>query len=215
MTELSDRVLSAGYILIRAGNGDVHDLQKRLLSVKGVKVVHPLIGPDDLICYLETHDPSNFRFALDKGIRRLIDEELIERTETLIILAERGDGFFGKSKEYQPAPAAAWLLCDLAQGDPQPIVDKLTKKFGVVSADPVLGRYDLVVHVEAKSLDALMEILDNSIRGVVGIRSTDTRLVLMKPGEHSLMRSGQKLTTGPTKPRGRGSSKIKRHLSRT
>jgi hypothetical protein len=171
-------LFTAGYVLIRAGTHDVHDLRAKLLQVDGVKVAHALIGPDDLICYLETADHLGFRHALDRGVRKLMDEGLIDHTETMMILGDEGTGYSGE--ENKPAPAAAWLFCDIAVGDPGPVVKKLKSVDGVVNAHPVIGRYDLIAYVEAQSLDGLMKILDEDIRHVQELKSSDTRLVLMK-----------------------------------
>jgi|ERR1051325_3241537 DNA-binding Lrp family transcriptional regulator len=173
-----DEIFTAGYIVIRAGTHDVHEVRDRLLKVEGVRVAHALIGPDDLICYLESSNHLQFRMALDKGIRKLIDEGLIEHTETMMILADEGTGYSGD--ENKPAPASAWLFCDISVGEPGPVTRKLKEVAGVVNAHPVIGRYDMIAYVEAQSLEALMRILDEDIRMVKEIKSTDTRLVLMK-----------------------------------
>lgn len=178
MSSMEEHFFSAGYVLTRVGAHDVHTVREELLKVDGVRVAHPLIGPDDLICYLETYDPARFRAALNKGIRRLVKEGLIEHTETMVILAEKGRGYSGD--ENRPAPAAAWLFCEVSVADPEPVVEELLAIKGVVNAHPILGRYDLIAYVEAASMDELMRMLDDDIRQVKGIKSTDTRLVLMK-----------------------------------
>lgn len=178
MSLLEDHFFSAGYVLVRAGNHDVHTVREELSKVDGVRIAHALIGPDDLICYVETYDPARFRKMLNHGIRRLVADGLIEHTETMIILSDGGRGYSGD--ENKPAPAAAWLLCDVSVNDPETVVKELLSTRGVVNAHPVLGRYDMIAYVEATSVDELMRILDEDIRHVKGIRSTDTRLVLMK-----------------------------------
>ncbi|MGA8612851.1 MAG: Lrp/AsnC ligand binding domain-containing protein [Xanthobacteraceae bacterium] len=178
MSQMEEHFFSAGYVLIRAGAHDVHSVREELLKVDGVRIAHALIGPDDLICYVETYDPTQFRKMLNQGIRRLINAGLVEHTETMIILSDKGRGYSGE--ENKPAPAAAWLFCDVSVNDPETVIDELLTKKGVVNAHPVLGRYDMIAYVEATSTDELMRILDEDIRHVKGIKSTDTRLVLMK-----------------------------------
>jgi DNA-binding Lrp family transcriptional regulator len=172
---------SAGYVLITAGTNDVHALRTELLAIEGVRLVHALIGPDDLICFVDAADATNFRRILDRGIRKLMDQGLIEHTETMIVLADSGHGYSGD--ENRPAPAAAWLLCDLAVGDPEPVAKKLLEVEGVRNAHPVLGRYDIVVYLEAVSIAELMRVLDEGIRHITEVRKTDTRLVLMNIGD--------------------------------
>ena len=178
MSSMEEHFFSAGYILIKVGSHDVHDVRDKLLAVDGVRIAHPLLGSDDLICYLETYDPASFRRALNCGIRQLIEGGFIERTETMIILAEEGRGYSGS--ENRPAPAAAWLLCDVSVTDPEKVIGNLLAIPGVVNAHPILGRYDLVAYVEAASMEELMRIIDEDVRNVEGMKNTDTRLVLMK-----------------------------------
>jgi DNA-binding Lrp family transcriptional regulator len=193
MSAMEEHFFSAGYVLVRAGVQDVHTVRDELLKVDGVRIAHPLIGPDDLICYVETYDPSQFRKTLNKGIRRLVKDGLIEHTETMIILAEKGRGYSGA--ENKPAPAAAWLLCDVEVDDPETVIEELLTKRGVVNAHPVLGRYDMIAYVEAGSMDDLIRILDDDIRHVNGIKSTDTRLVLMKIAKDAPPRDRTKQTS--------------------
>jgi DNA-binding Lrp family transcriptional regulator len=171
-------IFTAGYVVIRAGTHDVHEVRQKLLEVEGVRIAHALIGPDDLMCYLETRNHQEFRTALDSGVRKLIDEGFIDHTETMMILASEGTGYSGS--ENKPAPAAAWLLCDISVGDPTPVVKQLLNIAGVINAHSVIGRYDIIAYVEAQSMDELMRILDEDIRRVKEIKGTDTRLVLMR-----------------------------------
>jgi hypothetical protein len=147
-----------------------------LLKVDGVKLAHALTGPDDLICYIEAYNPPGFKKTLDQSVRSLITSEVIQHTETLIILADRGLSCSGE--ENNPAPAAAWIFCNTAASDAETAVDELMAKKGVVNAHPLLGRYDMIAYVEAFSLGELMQIVDG-VRQTKGILSTDTRLVLM------------------------------------
>jgi DNA-binding Lrp family transcriptional regulator len=175
---------SAGYVLVQTGSHDVYSVRDRLLKVRGVRIADPLFGPDDLICYLETYAFDDFRIALDRGIRELIDEGVIERTETMVVLPEREDRL---ARTEERLRSGAWLLCDLSVGNPQPVIDELLEfeALGVVSAHPVLGRYDLVVRIKAASIVSLNRTLDEEIRQIKGIRRTDTRLVAIKPSDSS------------------------------
>lgn len=173
-----ETTFNAGYVLIRSGTQDVHSVKEKLLEMRGVWIAHPLIGPDDLICYFEAYDPQEFQNELDNGIRRLVDEGLIEHTETLMVLTKLGRGY--DKGINRPAPAAAWLFCDISVGNPEPVAARLLSIKGVVNAHPVIGRYDMIAYLEAPSMHELMRLLDRELRHVEGIKTTDTRLVLMQ-----------------------------------
>lgn len=170
--------LTAGYILLSVRTNDVHSVCKELLDMEGVIIAHPLIGPDDIICFVDTQEPENFRIILDKKVRKLVDVGTVEHTETMFILADDGRTYSGG--ENRPAPAAAWLFCDISVGDPKPVIRDLLQIEEVSNAHPVVGRYDIIAYVEAASMQELMATLDDKIRHVRGIKKTDTRLVLMQ-----------------------------------
>ena len=151
-----------------------------------------MIGPEDLICYVETYDPSRFRKALNKGIRHLITAGLVEHTETMVILSDKGKGYSGE--ENKPAPAAAWLLCDVSVSDPETVIDELMTKKGM-SMRTRCSAPHLIAYVEATSMDELMRILDEEIRHIKGIRSTDTRLVFITSQGTAVARPGETKAT--------------------
>jgi hypothetical protein len=175
---MRDVPFSAGYVMIEAGTEDVHGLRQKLLSIDAVRIAHALIGPDDMICFVDAQDPVSFRHAIDSQIRALIDSGNIRQTETLLILDRDGKGYSGE--ENRPAPAAAWLLSQVGIGNPQSVVDALLQIPGVRNAHSVLGRYDVIAYLEAASVVDLMRTLDLGIRKIPQIRRTDTRLVLME-----------------------------------
>ena len=178
--------LTAGYVLLSVRTNDVHKVCSDLLAMEGVILAHPLIGPDDIICFVDTQEPDNFRVVLDKGVRQLVDVGVVEHTETMLILADEGRTYSGD--ENRPAPAAAWLFCDILVGDPKPVIRDLLDIAEVCNAHPVVGRYDIIAYVEAASMPELMGVLDDKIRHVRGIKKTDTRLVLMQLPREKLNR---------------------------
>ena len=179
--------LTAGYVLLSVRTNDVHRVCKDLLDMEGVIIAHPLIGPDDIICFVDTQEPENFRVVLDKGVRGLVDVGTVEHTETMFILADEGRCYSGA--ENRPAPAAAWLFCDISVGDPKPVIRDLLEIDEVSNAHPVVGRYDVIAYIEAASMPELMSVLDDKIRHVSGIKKTDTRLVLMQLPREKLDRN--------------------------
>jgi len=166
------------YVLADIGAGDIDAVRERLLHLPHVVLVHALIGPNDLIMYLEADGYIKFMDILDRDIRGLIDTGDLVRTETRLVLASRGKGY---SKESNlPPQGAAWIFLELEVGDPQPVVEELLRMEGVVNAHAVLGACDIIAYVETEDWQDLMQILDDGIRRLQGVRRTDTRLVLMR-----------------------------------
>ena len=52
--------------------------------------------------------------------------------------------------------------------------EKLMKVTGVKGVYLIFGRYDLMVHLEAKTLDEIPRIVDDEIRNIPGIMRTET-----------------------------------------
>ena len=168
----------SAYVLMNAGATNIEGIRTRLLDVSGVVLAHGLLGPTDLICYIEAESLPDLQSLLDEEVRGLIEEGLITNTETRLVLTSRGEGF--TRVHNRPAKGSAWVFVDASVGDPQPVADELMKINGVVNAHTVLGRCDIVVFIETEDLEELMKTLDEDLRRIPGIVKTDTRLVLMR-----------------------------------
>jgi DNA-binding Lrp family transcriptional regulator len=199
MSSLQELLFTAGFILVRVGPNDVHTVRKELQQIEAVRIAHPLLGPDDLICYVEANPPQQFRRTINRGIRKLMDAGLIEHTETLMIATDMDARGYG-GKEDEPTAAAAWLFCDVSVSDPQEVIKELKQKELVVDAHPVLGRYDFIAYIQARSMDELMRVINEDIRQVKGIKNTDTRLVwtAVAKSSPSRERDKQKRISMPT-----------------
>ena len=52
--------------------------------------------------------------------------------------------------------------------------EKIKEIAGVKEVYLIFGRYDLLVHLEAKSTDEIFRIVDDDIRNIPGIQATET-----------------------------------------
>ena len=52
--------------------------------------------------------------------------------------------------------------------------EKFKKLNGVKEVYLIFGRYDLMVHLEAETTDEILRIVDDEIRNIPGIMSTET-----------------------------------------
>lgn len=176
----------AAYVLLDIAAHNVEDLRDKINNEhsSSVKIIHPIIGPTDMICYVETEGYKEFCDVLDNGIRGLVDTGDIVHTETMLIVSERFSGL--SPKENNPVTEAAWLFIDISVGDPMPVIEQLQNIDGVMVAHPVIGRYDIIVYVIGDTWKDLMNVLDNNIRHIKEITHTDTRLVLMKKARSTI-----------------------------
>jgi len=55
--------------------------------------------------------------------------------------------------------------------------EEISKIEGVVKVFGVFGRYDLVAHVEAQSLDAISNIIMDKIRSIAGVLATESLII--------------------------------------
>jgi len=57
------------------------------------------------------------------------------------------------------------------------VKEEVSKVDGVKEAYGVFGRYDLVVRIEAKTLEALGSLVTDHIRGIRGVVNTETLVI--------------------------------------
>ena len=168
----------AGYVLIDVGHGDVHRVVERLLQHPNVHRAHALLGPTDVIAFIETDGWEEFISILDRHVRGLIDDRQIRQTETRLVVQSTGVGL--KRSLSAAPPGSAWVFIDVGVGDPEPVLRKLEAIDGVVRAHGVIGPCDIIAYLECQDWDDLMEVVDTQIRTLPEVTRTDTRLVLMR-----------------------------------
>jgi DNA-binding Lrp family transcriptional regulator len=167
----------AGYILIDVGHGDVQRVVDRLLQHPNVHRAHALLGPTDIIAFVEADGWESFIAILDRHVRGLIDDRLIRQTETRLVVQSTGVGL---KRSTGPAPSgSAWVFIDVGVGDPEPVIRKLEAIGGVVRAHGVIGPCDIIAYLECQGWEDLMQVVDEQIGALPEITRTDTRLVLM------------------------------------
>lgn len=167
----------AGYILIDVGHGDVQRVVERLLQHPNVHRAHALLGPTDIIAFVETDGWESFIAILDRHVRGLIDDRLIRQTETRLVVQSTGVGL-KRSTGLAPS-GSAWVFIDVGVGDPEPVIRKLEAIDGVVRAHGVIGSCDIIAYLECQGWEDLMQVVDEQIAALPEVTRTDTRLVLM------------------------------------
>lgn len=72
----------------------------------------------------------------------------------------------------------AFVMINAELGSEKALIKELRSIEGVVEANEVYGVYDIVVKVELPSMDRLKEVISRRIRGLSGVRSTLTMMVI-------------------------------------
>lgn len=68
----------------------------------------------------------------------------------------------------------AYILIQTEVGKAAPVAHEIASMPGVLSADDVTGPYDVIVRVEAESMDALGRMVAAQVQSVAGITRTLT-----------------------------------------
>jgi DNA-binding Lrp family transcriptional regulator len=68
----------------------------------------------------------------------------------------------------------AYVLIEMAAGYSRDLVNALRGQEGIRNADRVTGPYDVIVELEAASVDSLSEAVSNKIHTVSGVVRTIT-----------------------------------------
>jgi len=72
----------------------------------------------------------------------------------------------------------AFVMINAELGSEKALVKELRSIEGVVEANEVYGVYDIVVKVDLPTMDKLKEVISRKIRGLNGVRSTLTMMVI-------------------------------------
>jgi len=72
----------------------------------------------------------------------------------------------------------AYVFLVTKPGTSLEVVEQLRMTKGVVSADPIYGRFDVVAIVEAESPEALTDLIYNKVEKIPNVVRTETSLVI-------------------------------------
>ena len=72
----------------------------------------------------------------------------------------------------------AFVMINAELGSEKALIKELRNIEGVVEANEVYGVYDIVVKVDLPTMDKLKEVISRKIRGLKGVRSTLTMMVI-------------------------------------
>jgi len=97
-----------GYLLVEAAREDINALTAQLRSLDGVQFAHALLGPTDIIAYVETDGWDSFNALLNGSIRALETSGLARHVETRLTVKPSA----GSIRQQCPI-AAAWQRLDL------------------------------------------------------------------------------------------------------
>jgi len=74
--------------------------------------------------------------------------------------------------------AKAFVLIETAVGRTKEVATDLEKLKGVKSVDPVTGPYDIIIVIEAESLNSIGDLVTGKIHPITGISRTVTCLAM-------------------------------------
>lgn len=183
--------LSSALILVnssspsRAGeatmSGNVQEVTKKLRHAcdEHIDVIHWLLGPTDMIVHVHANDFGGLLQVIDDKVLPLKTERhnYIASTEPLIVRNARArkrlSGLDGRPKR-----PTAWVLANtnISSAD---VGFNLLDHPNVSYVAHVIGRYDMVLLLEADTLEELSATIDQTLRVSNFLVNTDTRLVLM------------------------------------
>jgi DNA-binding Lrp family transcriptional regulator len=72
----------------------------------------------------------------------------------------------------------AFVMINADLGTEKQLIKELKSIEGVRETDEVYGVYDIVVKIEAESMDRLKEAISRKVRSLKGVRSTLTMVVI-------------------------------------
>jgi len=167
-----------GYLLVEAAKGNINTVVGQLRGLDGVQFAHALLGPTDVLAFVETESWDAFNALLNGSIRALETSGLARNVETRLTVKPSA-GSFGSSVQ-SPPRGSAWIFMDLDHGEPADVIAKLESLDHVVVAHSVIGACDIMVYLECEDWGELRTVLDSQVRTIPEVVRTDTRPVLMR-----------------------------------
>jgi Lrp/AsnC ligand binding domain len=152
---------------VGAFNRVLDELIKLNLSKKDTFL---LFGPIDILVQLrDLKSLDEFFSKWFNPIRKIMPQEaLVERTQTLIVICE--------GKPYTEEPYA-FLFLNTQPRNLEEVQEKLQAIPEVLSADTVLGPYDVIAAVSAKDKEDLKKLISQIQEKVPHIQGTVTAIV--------------------------------------
>ncbi len=152
---------------VGAFNRVIDELIKLNLSKKDISL---LFGPVDILVQLrEISNLDEFVNKWFNPIRKILpDEVLVDRTQSLIVLQE--------GKPYNEEPYA-FLFLNTEPRNLELVQEKLQEVPQVLSADTVLGPYDVIAAVKATNTEDLKQLISQIQEKVPHIHGTVTSVV--------------------------------------
>lgn len=177
------------FMAIDVGDNDVHKVREELLAIDEIKMVHCLLGPDDMLCFGKVKAYSSLKGLLKDKINPMIEAQFtpIQRSETFMVVDHLGEDV-SLPRYSKPEGLGVWVMCDLNISDASALGVFLRTNEFIHSVYCVTGRHDALVYVEAPDQAQLMQAIDVTIRNLrtltrkgsrKALSRTDTRLVLM------------------------------------
>ena len=183
--------LSSAFVLINTASaakggdasmaGSVEEVTRKLQAAgdKHIDLIHWLLGPNDMIAHVHAGDFKKLLKVIETRILPLKNEvhNKIASTETLIVTSSKArKAFSGVANK--PKQLNAWVLANTNSDNPD-LGFQLMEDKNVFYVGHVIGRYDMVLLIQAGELAELMAAIDKTLRTKNYFANTDTRIVLM------------------------------------
>jgi hypothetical protein len=162
-------------------SGNVESVDKKLRAAADghIDLIHWLLGPNDMIVHVHAKGFKELLRVIDKRILPLKNEthNRIASTETLIVTSSKARKPF-KLTDTKPKELNAWVFANTNSNDPE-LGFRLMEDKNVAYVAHVIGRFDMVLLIQAANLRDLMSAIDKTLRTKNYFVGTDTRIVLM------------------------------------
>jgi len=160
-------------------SANTHNLARKVLNLSSNKVIfaHVLFGPDDLLVLIKGDTTSEAR-ELVRDIRELSKDTHDYVTDTHSHIVSDMFGRPPERKEWNKrGHLGAWLFTKVGRPNPgELIAEALFHSPSVKFVAPVFGQQDMFIFLEAASIEELEKVIDDEIRPLRTLSSTDTRI---------------------------------------
>ena len=169
------------YVLIVNKSGTEDSVISNLNHIPSITNTFGTFGAYDILTKLESSDEQGIQNAISKGIRKISN---IRSTLTLLVDEKQG---ISKTNEIEQEVldahmAQAFITIHCSKSNESSVMKRLEEIPEVVEADILVGNYEIICKIAARTYNEISEIVSKKIRKIPGIKATITINVINNQG---------------------------------
>jgi DNA-binding Lrp family transcriptional regulator len=173
--------MAKAYVLIVNDSGTEDSVLSNLIKLETIKDAYGTFGQYDILTKLESNNNEVIENEISQGIRKI---QKIRSTLTLLVNEQES---FSKTTKLENEilekhSAQAFVIIHCSKSYEPNVLQKLKEISEVISADVLIGSYEIICKIIAPTYNDISEIITKKIRKLENIKGTITLNVIQNQG---------------------------------